>query len=206
MAEAPAKLNRQKLTRGKLILVAVLAVVLVVVVCIQFGRSGGTTSLPSDGYQRTRAAVASRSARVIAKSNATPTTEAVNTGVALAPVIDATRWKSPVLESVVAYDPFALPSAFPQPKVVDGHKASSTRDLIAAAAADDAKRQVESLEKLQTQLEELQQRGVQMIIFDHGQYAATIGDRTLHAGDEINGFTVTAINPDGVCIERKKSP
>jgi hypothetical protein len=30
-----------------------------------------------------------------------------------------------------------------------------------------------------------------------------IGDRTIHVGDEINGFIVTAIEPDGVRVEGK---
>jgi hypothetical protein len=30
-----------------------------------------------------------------------------------------------------------------------------------------------------------------------------IGDRTLHVGDEIDGFTITAIEADGVRVERK---
>ena len=35
---------------------------------------------------------------------------------------------------------------------------------------------------------------------------AMIGDRMLHVGDEINGFTVTEIDPKGVRVERKVSP
>jgi hypothetical protein len=30
-----------------------------------------------------------------------------------------------------------------------------------------------------------------------------IGDRTLHVGEEIEGFTVTKIDPGGVVVERK---
>ena len=32
---------------------------------------------------------------------------------------------------------------------------------------------------------------------------AMIGDRMVHVGDEINGFTVTEIDPQGVHVERK---
>ena len=78
--------------------------------------------------------------------------------------------------------------------------------LIAAAAADDAKKLAEAVEKLHMQLEELKQRGVHVIVREGDQYVAWIGDRMLHVGDEINGFTVTAIDPDGVHVERKESP
>ena len=50
------------------------------------------------------------------------------------------------------------------------------------------------------------QRGVHVIVREGDQYVAVIGDRMLHVGDEINGFTVTAIDPDGVHVERKESP
>ena len=56
------------------------------------------------------------------------------------------------------------------------------------------------------QLEELKQRGVHVIVREGDQYVAWIGDRMLHVGDKINGFTVTAIDTDGVHIERKESP
>ena len=42
-----------------------------------------------------------------------------------------------------------------------------------------------------------------MVVRDREQYVAVIGDRLVHVGDEINGFTVTAVEPNGVHIERK---
>ena len=56
------------------------------------------------------------------------------------------------------------------------------------------------------QLEELKQRGVHVIVLEGNDYVAWIGDRKLHVGDTINEFTVTAIDPDGVHVERKESP
>jgi hypothetical protein len=108
----------------------------------------------------------------------------------------------------VAYDPFALPPSFPQPpKITAGGKATGADGLIAAAAADDAKRIAEAAENLRMQLEELKQQGVHVILRKGDQYVAVIGDRMLHVGDKIDEFTVTAIDPDdGVHIERKESP
>jgi hypothetical protein len=43
-----------------------------------------------------------------------------------------------------------------------------------------------------------------VIVRERDQYAAMIGDRIVHVGDEINGFTVTVIDPaSGVRVERK---
>ena len=124
--------------------------------------------------------------------------------VAVTAAFDETKWKSPELTMVVAYDPFALPSAFPQPvrtaaggQAVDGDDGSDAETAAAKLA--------EAIESLQTELRALQERGVHVIIRGRDQYVAMIGDRTVHVGDEINGFTVTAIEPDGVRVERKLS-
>ena len=69
--------------------------------------------------------------------------------------------------------------------------------------AEAAAKLAEAIESLQTELISLQERGVHVIIRGRDQYVAMIGDRTVHVGDEINGFTVTAIEPDGVRVERK---
>jgi hypothetical protein len=200
------------LTRGKAILIAVLGVVLVVVLYVQFGRRGETLAAETAEYRPRQTpatpAPAPATAAATPATQATPGAKApVGTQVVSVPIIDETKWKAPPLAKVVAFDPFALPAAFPQPvKVTKDGKVLNTEGLIAAAAADDAKRLADAIEKLQTELEELKQRGVHVIIRERDQYAAMIGDRMLHVGDEINGFTVTAIDPNGVHVERKESP
>jgi hypothetical protein len=62
---------------------------------------------------------------------------------------------------------------------------------------------VDEVAKLRDELEKLRQRGVGVIVRERDKFVAMIGDRTVHVGDEINGFTVTAIEPDGVRVERK---
>src|SRR5262249_12119853 len=132
--------------------------------------------------------------------------------VATVPPINETRWKSPPLATVTAYDPFALPPSFPQPpKAATGAKSADGKDLIAAAAADDAKRAAEAEEQLYLQLQQLTEQGVHAVFSVGDHYVAVIGDRVLRVGDEIEGFTVTAIDPDAppekvVHLERKKSP
>lgn len=215
MAESttPAK---QGLTRGKAILIGILSVVLVAVLYLQFGRHGETPASESAAYRPPRPAVAVKPVGQPAETVTLATAKIPATGPAnkekidvAAELIDKTRWKSPPLAKVVGYDPFALPAAFPQPPklTAGGATHGSSKELIAAAAADDAKRLAEAMERLHAQLDELKEQGVHVIIREGDQYVAWINDRKLHVGDKISGFTITAIDPDGgVLIERKESP
>jgi hypothetical protein len=207
--------SKKGLTRGKAILIGVLAVVLVTVLYLQFGRSGEKPVSEAVAYEPPRAAMSVEPVNSTARPvtlTITKTPSNAQAGedksAATAVLIDETRWKSPKLETIVAYDPFALPPAFPQPPQVGvGGKSTGAAGLIAAAKENDAKRLAEELEKLHMQLEELTQRGVQVIVRERGEYVAMIGDRLLHVGDKINEFTVTAIDPDGyVHVEMKESP
>jgi hypothetical protein len=195
------------LTRGKAALIGVLAAALIGVVYVQYGPSEEGEAPPAD------AAYSPPPHAPQAPGLASPLTQPAGESpqatdrTVLAAAFDQTRWKPPELAQVVAYDPFALPSGFPQPAQAF-HEAGAAADgsLDAADAASDADRLAEAIAQLQTELESLQQRGVQVIVRQRDQYVALIGDRTVHVGDEINGFTVTAIDPDGVRVERKISP
>lgn len=210
MAEPKTSAKKAGLTRGKAILIGVLSVVLVVILYVQFGRGVEKSGPDPVGYRPPRATVAVQPASspanavTLAAAKGPATKDNVD---AAAPIIDGSRWKSPEVASVVAYDPFALPAAFPQPKVAAGSKSKDGDALLAEAAAADAKRLADEVEKLHMELQELRERGVHVILRDGNQYAAVIGDRMLHVGDKINEFTVTAIDPEGfVHIERKELP
>lgn len=201
MAEPNTTLEKIGLTRGKASLIGVLAVALVAVIYGQYGPESGADLAPP--------AAQARPVPPLDRSpnpGKPPTVAAgdqpdADLQLAMAE-LDQDRWQSPDIAEVIIYDPFALPAAFPQPPapVPDGIAADGA-DFSDAAAS--AQRLAEAVERLQTQLEELQQRGVHVIVNRHDEYVAMIGDRTLHVGDEINGFTVTAINPNGVHVERK---
>jgi hypothetical protein len=103
---------------------------------------------------------------------------------------------------VLAYDPFALPSEFPRSAQVAGASRAQVA-AIAATLAENADQMAEAIESFRVELEQLQQRGVHVIVRGRDQYVAMIGERTIHVGDEIGGFTVTAIEPDYVRVERK---
>jgi hypothetical protein len=190
------------LTPGKAALIGALAIVLVGVLYWQFSGANSSPNLPAAGEAPHRpVAIAAKQA---------PATPVTKTGhpeskpfTEVAAVVDPSAWKSPKLTEVMAYDPFAVPSAFPKPQAIDA-KSGKGDGLVAAAQADDAKKMAEAVALLEMQLRELEQRGVQVIVRDRNQYAAMIGDRIVHVGDEIDGFTVTVIDPaSGVRVERK---
>ena len=218
MAESQSS-SKKGLTPGKAVLIAVLSVVLVVVLYIQFGGQGddGGSEKPS-AYRPPRPAIAVQPTDDKAKaSSVTLATAKVPAGNATkvekttaALHIDETRWKAPKLDVVVAYDPFALPATFPQPTKAGAGGAGKDADLLSAAAADDAKRLAEEHERQLQELDELRTVGVHAIVREGDHWVAVVGDRTLRVGDTINDFVVTAIDPDdpkgSVHIERKESP
>jgi hypothetical protein len=210
VAEHQSLSQRIGLTPGKGAVIGILAAALMAVLYMQFGNSADDSSLAVvDGT--TDAAVSAAPAALPPSAVATaliPVATAVKTRAATAVTasFDESKWKSPELARVVAYDPFAVPSAFPQP-------VRTALELQTLAEAEDsdaeqaAARMAAAVEGLQSELKSLQERGVHVIMRGQkDQYVAMIGDRTIHVGDEINGFIVTAIEPDGVRVERKLSP
>jgi hypothetical protein len=202
VAEKRTALERIGLTRGKAALIGVLAVVLVGVVYIQYGRSGDNVSAPREEMPAQASASPLASPPAHPSPTHAPQEKGVNPATLLALAIDPDRWKSPDLDVVVDYDPFALPELFPRPVVVATDPQTGKSQVAAKVAAADANALADAVAKLQGQMDELKQRGVHVIVREGDQYAALIGDRLLHVGDDINGFKVTAIEPDCVRIER----
>ncbi len=185
-------------TPGKLVLIAMLAVVLCGVLYLQFGPIGGQTStrvaLPAaaaDSTIRTTTATA-QAAPAAAADDATlrKKTGAVAT------------WQSPDLKPVIEYDPFALPASFPQPGHADNSAALAQSAAAAeAAAAEQAALQAER-SKSESELQGLRQQGVHVIIKRDDHFVAMVGDQEVHVGDQIDGFTVIAIDADGVRVAK----
>ena len=209
MAEEKALAERIGLTRGKAGLIGVLAVALVVVMYIQYGPSNSdefvvvaeeasySPPLPRRPIAAAPAAPTSRPAKP------EPAAEASSESTSTSQLLVSSQWKAPDVATIVEYDPFALPPAFPQPLRMVNGQALSSEGLVAADAATRATALADTVAKLQTELDSLRQRGVSVIVKQHDEYVAMIGDRTIHVGDEINGFKVTAIEPDGVRVESK---
>lgn len=196
-------------TRGQKLVIGALAVVLLAVLYVQLKPSGDVDDAAAPIASARRVPRTPRGAR--------PRNEPVDpvaTDEELAeleiPVVtgmlEQALWRSADLSTATQYDPFALPAAFPQPvrlATADELRASAAADAADESPAEDLTTRVE---RLQMELEELRQRGVRVIVKQSDHYAAMIGDRTVHVGDEINGFTITAIEPHGVRVERKVQP
>jgi hypothetical protein len=198
VAESKSTLEQIGLTRGKAAFIGVLAVALLGVIYRQYGGSNGG-EMPASSAPTAQGTPLS--------ATATPSTiagESADAGldVALAK-FDQSKWQSSDLEKVIAYDPFALPKAFPQPQRAVLDPTLAAEGGVASSAAQQAQQLAEAVELMQNQLAELQQRGVHVIVNLNDEYVAVIGDRTIRVGDEINGFIVTAIESDGVRVEGK---
>ncbi len=194
------------LTPGKMVLIGVLAVTLMGVIYIQYGPDGSQEAVaaeepaveaPPSPPRRPQLAAASAAPEAAAPAPAGEPSRVASH------VLEPERWKAPDLAAIVQYDPFALPPAFPQPVRVTDAQGLTSEGIVAADAATRATQLADAVAKLHTELESLRARGVSVIVKQHDQYVAMIGDRTIHVGEEIEGFTVTAIGPDGVHVEKK---
>jgi hypothetical protein len=213
VVESQSTMDRIGLTRGKAALIGVLALVLIGLIARQFGGPDEELYVNESAAQTVRGWPAAPAAGSISSPNTTQPGKADSTPVRMErsagegrparPAPHDDRWRPAELSEAIAYDPFALPASFPQPPqlVVHATLAAGSADRLAPVHAELAR----AIERLRLQLEGLQQRGVHVIVNHRGQneYVAMIGDRTLHVGDEIDGFTVTAIDPDGVRVEKK---
>jgi hypothetical protein len=186
----------------KLALIGVLAVILLGVLYVQFVPTGDDN--PVEVPRTARAERPTRRAPVTTKGDARKAATDDNSPEFLLESVDRRQWTAPALDEVVRYDPFALPAVFPQPVAVTLPGAKGAEPgVVAADVTADAESQAETIAEMQAKLVELRQRGVRVIIQGKKQATAVIGDRTVHVGDDVDGFTVKAIQPDGVVVERK---
>lgn len=201
MADKPSLSDRLGASPAKLALVAGLAVVLLLVLCVQFWPSSDPA--PSSAAQRATTAPAQASLNQ-ADSTSNPAAPAAvqELGGATLP-----KWRRTDLASVTRYDPFALPAAFPQPAPIEGDQTLVDVDNWAATQAL-AQSDVldQRVQQMRADLEALRNLGVQVVIRHDDNYIAMIGDRTIQVGDEIDGFKVISIDSGGVHVARNLSP
>ncbi|MEO1497073.1 MAG: hypothetical protein AAFV43_07985 [Planctomycetota bacterium] len=88
------------------------------------------------------------------------------------------------LEAALLHDPFKVPAW--SPRLLE-QTAEATAN---AESASDSEAAFAALEQL----------GVGMVLLGGDTPAATIGDQTVHVGDQIEGFRVMAITADGVTL------
>jgi hypothetical protein len=198
-----AAAKKTEVAPGKLALIGVLAVVLVIVLYLQYGDQLKSTAKNS-ASATTAAAPRSKPAKAkSAKKDGLAETDfelRKSTG-------SRATWQAPELASVVDYDPFALPASFPQLRQGEAEtalaqtEAQKTQDASVQQAALEAERT-----QLQSALTSLKQQGVQVIVKREDQYIAIIGDQEVRVGDEFQGFTVVAIDANGVRLAKDLSP
>jgi hypothetical protein len=187
-------------TPGKLVLIGVLTVVLAGVLYRQFGPArADAPPAAADAPTRRAPDIAQ------IKAHAGKNEKTADSGFGRKADI-VVHWPTPEIATVTQYDPFALPARFPQPKVltaegtVAGDDTGEHENTASKAAAVD-----KQLEDYRAKLDALRHKGVQVIIKQHNEYAAMIGDQTYRVGDEIDGFKVISIDVDGVHIARDLS-
>jgi len=170
-------------TPGKLALIAVLAVVLVVVLAIQFGSGqAGEATQETTATDRKPAARRVPAARGPQLNDAKAPTKARG---APWPVIESTE--------VAQYDPFALTEPFapfepkPSKSVSPQEPVDASQDALA--------------EQRRAALAQLRQTGVTAIVRTPHGHVAAIGDRLVQVGDIVDGFRVTKITSDGLTVE-----
>ena len=188
------------LTPRKTALIAVLAVVFVGVLYIQLR---GANKKPSAVAAQLVTAPDSSDGQ--SKTTGSPV-DATDAYAARKKTIVHGNWQSPPIATVAAFDPFAVPAAFPKLEAESAaalaqNNAKSREDASAQRAALAAER-----EQMQTQLAGLKQQGVRVIIKRKDQYVAIVGDKEVHVGDQINGFTVIAIDAEGVRVAKDVRP
>jgi hypothetical protein len=200
VADKPNWAKQAGVTPGKLALIGVLAVALVGVLYLQYGpttKRAPTTTLRPPAEPESAASPA-RATSPADAAHASATAPRKKTGA-------ITGWQSPELGSIVQYDPFALPTSFPQPRQIEVAGATSPTKTAEEASAQQAAL-AEERTKSETELQGLRQQGVQAILRRDDQYVAIVGDHEVHVGDQINGFTVIAIDADGVRLAKDLNP
>lgn len=191
-------------TPGKLALIAVLALVLGGVLYVQLAPQSSSSPLPPQSHPAPPIADATRKppfqdgATAAISTSQAPTPPRKKTG-------EVASWHSPELTPIVAYDPFALPAAFPKPAEIDAQAA-----IAQSTTAEEVSAQQEALEaertKSEGELAGLRQQGVAVVIKKKNEWYAIVGDQEVHVGDQINGFTVIAIDAGGVRVAKDLSP
>jgi hypothetical protein len=189
-------------TPTKLALIGVLGVILILVGYSQFGGFSEDVPPPT-GESPVR-----RSPEVVRKeANRAPDQVVIAESTSGMSAKDLSKWRPPDLAAVIQYDPFALPASFPQPQPTAFEAAlAQSGDQPTEPSLTGIASLKERTQQTQAELEALRHLGVQVVIRQHDQYVAMIGDRTIHVGDEINGFTVIAIDSDGVRVARELKP
>jgi len=195
-------------SRGKLALIAVLAVILVTVIVMQIPGSGTapqntarrqprtpkrqpvTSVKPVQQRRAPRPAPAGRVALPVIPRRTVVTSVPPGESSEPGEIVSATAAPDNPLKAVLSYDPFAPPEI-----------AQSAGEIkpIKAGAVDDRENSPTSTNDAAL-LEELRTVGVSLVIIHGDERIARMGPRVLRVGDELGGLIVEEINSEGVVL------
>lgn len=169
-------------TRGKLALVAVLAVVFVGTIVSQFNSSSNNVATSPNNQ------IPAANEQHVVRGKTIPETSAKTTPE----TSDKKSWPHLSIDKIVAFDPLAKPFWY-----------------LAATSSTNSTEQDESLageqEKKPLILADMQQQGTSMILITDNQRIATIGGQELRVGDRVQGYQVSDITAQGVVLTKSKS-
>jgi len=186
MSETAGK-PRGRVTSLQWLAVGLLALILMVVLIVQFG-SAGASSQSIDS-----------TAVTVSDSGSRPTgdTRAGNRGAGRRPPPKLDRaWPGFTLAKVLEYDPFAQGAslASAQRGIEPGNKPENS-----------AARKSEAAEKKRAEREralaQVRQEVVRTVVGTDKGFVAVVGAKTIRVGDRLHGFRVKEITPKGVVLE-----
>jgi hypothetical protein len=181
-------------SRGKLILIAVLAVILVLVVAVQFGgKSGAKETTESESADEASAP----------EPAAQPSAADDEAAPKRPQTVEISRpWPEWKLADVLEHDPFATPELLGRRDNRSDRNADLEREAEAAARREAIAQRRAEQDRL---AEQLQKEGVRALVgSSRNGRAAIVGSKTVRVGDVLGEFQVIAIEPDGVVLERLK--
>jgi hypothetical protein len=184
MSENPDEQN-VRVKRAKWLLAGALAVVLAVVLIVQFRGSenpaatgSGETSTAPQGDTAASPPRTDGSRRPRHRSD--------------------TPWPTYPLATVLQFDPFGRPASLEPDQSSHEAAAAAKSQEIAARRSENAR--AKQSERARA-MAEVRQQTVRAIIGTDKGFVAVVGTKTIHVGDQLLGFRVTAIRPDGVIVE-----
>ena len=174
-------------TPGKLVLIAVLAVVFLSVLLFQL------TAREEPPAPQENADASGRShTRPTENGRSVPTLPPDNGDV----LKQDRQWPKIALEEVLQHDPFALPGALLPP--AKPSSANTAHEVPNKVRRQELQRQREQA------LAAIREQGVQMVFLGKEEQVAIIGGRRVRIGDLFEGFRVTDIGSDGVTLSEQE--
>ena len=176
----PNLMQRIGVTRGKLALIAVLAVMLITVIIVQLPDSSDTSELalrrptpsnPQQSIQEESKLGGSRSSTTVAEQQPSP----------------PPMWPELPLDRIIAFDPFAAPdwlTAARKERDQDGHLSEKTQRRARKAEV----------------LELLRKQGTTIVVISSEEKRAVIGEQSVRIGDHLEGFQIIDITKQGVVL------